>query len=55
MSIIRVGSTEKYASGWEAAFKGKKKAAAEKPAPAKGKPAKAKKAVKAKKVSAKKK
>ena len=46
MSIIRVGSTEKYADGWEAAFsKGKKKSAAPKPAAAKGKPAaKAKKA-----------
>lgn len=28
MTIVRVGSTDKYASGWETAFGGKKKAKA---------------------------
>jgi hypothetical protein len=49
VTIVRVGSTQKYANGWEAAFgKGKKKSAAPKAA-AKSKPAKKAAGKKAKK------
>lgn len=42
MSIVRVGSTEKFASNWESIFSGKKAAPAKKPGGKKNKAAKAK-------------
>lgn len=44
MTIVRVGSTDKYASGWDTAFGGKKKAKA---APAAAAPKAAAKSTKA--------
>jgi hypothetical protein len=52
VSVIRVGSSEKYASGWDKAFGGAKpakKATAEKAAPKKAAPKATKKKAKAKK------
>jgi hypothetical protein len=53
MSTIRVGSSEKYASGWDKAFGGGKKsdskATAKKAAPKKAAPESTKKKAKAKK------
>jgi len=40
MSIIRVGTTKKYADGWDAIFSGRKKSTAKKSAPSAKKRAK---------------
>lgn len=58
MTIVRVGATQKYATGWDSIFaKGKKKAEPAMETPAQKKPAKAAKpkAATKKKVAAKKK